>query len=265
MLRNALACRVGRRLVAGLALCAGATHAQPTLVLSLADGATVTEGESVAVTIGLQNPPSQGAYRDCRLEAVGGTASHNDYNVAAGGRIEAPNWQLASALTVLADGVEEGTETLTLAGKCGGTQGDTMPRHLELLAQSVTVQLVDSNVAPPPAPEIRLSGPSLLTEGDGTVLVTMYLGNPPQRGGYRDCRLETSAGLHTATPARTTACPQRQGGSIRTKRGRRSSRSRWWRTTWPSQRRRLPSKASAAARWAIRRRITPLWWRFHSP
>ena len=211
MLRNAQAWRIAQGLVAGLALFAGAAYAQPTLVLSLSDGATVAEGESVAVTIGLQNPPSQGAYRDCRLEAVGGTASHNDYNVAASGRIEAPNWQLDSALTVLADGVEEGTETLTLAGKCGGTQGDTMPRHLDLLAQSVTVQLVDSNVAPPPAPEIRVSGPSLLTEGDGTVLVTMYLGNPPQRGGYRDCRLETSAGLHTARPREDYRLPTATG------------------------------------------------------
>ena len=148
--------RMVRVFVGGLALCSLAALAQgnnaATIVLSLPDSALADgcasaelpclreDAGAVDVAISIANPPSQGGYRSCRLEVAAGSNTAtpgSDYTLPAGNegqvRITAQsNWQATLTLTVVADEVEEGTETLSLQGKCGGTVGDTTPSSRRL-------------------------------------------------------------------------------------------------------------------------------------
>ena len=217
---------------------------------------------TVTVTMEIDNPPDQGGYRTCLLEVVDdgpNTAiSGQDYRLPERSgdraRLHAANgWSATLPLAILADRLTEHTEWFTVQGTCGGTVGDTEPRHTELEATPLTVQIanVESEGPPPPPrppPRPPDDPPTLvlglasaetspgecagndapcLIERVGTVQLTISLRDPPAQGAYRTCLLEVASGPNTATAGEDYRLPERSGDRARL------AASNGWRATLP--------------------------------
>lgn len=220
---------------------------------------------TLTVTMELDDPPAEGGYRTCLLEVVDNgpntAISGQDYllpeRLGDRARLNADgDWRATLPLTILTDRLAEHTEWFTVQGKCGGTLGDTQPRHTELTATPLTVQIanVESEEPPPPPPppppqppedtpaivlglastetspgECADNNAPCLIESAGTVQLTISLRDPPAQGGYRTCLLEPAAGPNTATNGEDYRLPERSGDRARL------AASNGWRATLPFQ------------------------------
>ena len=212
------------------------------------DHPCVAEGAGeVQATLTLRDPPSSGSYRTCLLEVADGpntAANGTDYRLPerSGDRARLSaqtDWQATLPLTFLADAEDsEGTELFTVRARCGGSSEEAAPRHGELAAIPLTIQIADgAAVQPPPPPPASSSAATLVlslpasvlaagqcdhldhpcvAESAGEVAVTLRIDNPPAAGGYRTCLLEVAAsGPNTATSGTDYRLPERSGDRAR--------------------------------------------------
>ena len=135
-----------------LLLALSSTHLRPGRCASAAHPCLLENAGDVTVTVSLTHPPPAGSYRRCRPELAANfvhTATEGaDFRLPArqgGKRLNAGGfWEAALTLEVLRDSLAEGTETLTLIGRCGGSTQQADPHHTELGAIPLTVQIVDA-------------------------------------------------------------------------------------------------------------------------